>query len=484
MFGLDVDTLRGIQGAIAAVEPIEKVLIYGSRAKGNYRIGSDIDITLMGRNLTLYNSIHPLYQQLDELLLPYMFDISILKQIDDLNVVEHILRVGKVFYERPPTTTEAAASGQPQNNAPTDASTTKATTSHPTPHPSSSGTTPSTTSATASNSSPDSAPHASAAAGKAGTSCASATNTIASRQQKLQGTNNTAHQNTSPTSTTTATASNSNSKPDKKHTTSTSSGNLTLGLPLKQGAAYRRPRGYPAAPERSGRAHLSRPPTGGLLFQDQPDKQATPAPNAATNTTPNTAATPSLPSNWRMVKLGDVCEVLAGQSPKGEFYNTSGSGTPFFQGKKDFGAMYLQEPTKWTTSVTRLAYKGDILMSVRAPVGPVNFTTTQICIGRGLAAIRPSKKMDRMFLFHKLFSMQDKIEGSGGAVFASISKEQIKQIPIPLPPLKVQNKIVEDVEHMQKNVIELKQMYTQKLADLNELKKITLKRAFDGKTIT
>ena len=130
MFGLDVDTLRGIQGAIAAVEPIEKVLIYGSRAKGNYKIGSDIDITLMGRNLTLYNSIHPLYQQLDELLLPYMFDISILKQIDDLNVVEHILRVGKVFYERPDVTTShhdtkaaKAASSKLDSDAAANAST-------------------------------------------------------------------------------------------------------------------------------------------------------------------------------------------------------------------------------------------------------------------------------------------------------------------------------------------------------------------------
>lgn len=100
MFGLDVDTQKKIQEAISQVKPIQKVLIYGSRAMGNYKTGSDIDMTLIGQKLTWENSIYPLMDKLDDLYLPYKFDISIFKDINDPNVIEHILRAGKTFYQR------------------------------------------------------------------------------------------------------------------------------------------------------------------------------------------------------------------------------------------------------------------------------------------------------------------------------------------------------------------------------------------------
>ena len=100
MFGLDVDTLRAIREAISQLSSIEKVLIYGSRAKGNYRPGSDIDITLIGKGLTLNNSIYPLMDKLEDLNLPYQFDISIFNQLKEDDFIDHILRVGKTFYER------------------------------------------------------------------------------------------------------------------------------------------------------------------------------------------------------------------------------------------------------------------------------------------------------------------------------------------------------------------------------------------------
>ena len=100
MFGLEPETIAKIRSAMAEIPAIEKVLIYGSRAKGNYRAGSDIDITLFGRGLEVDNSVLPLRKKINDMVLPYMFDISIFKHIDDPNVVEHILRVGKVFYQR------------------------------------------------------------------------------------------------------------------------------------------------------------------------------------------------------------------------------------------------------------------------------------------------------------------------------------------------------------------------------------------------
>ena len=103
---------------------------------------------------------------------------------------------------------------------------------------------------------------------------------------------------------------------------------------------------------------------------------------------------------WRMVELGSMVKIVAGQSPPGESYNSSGIGTPFYQGKTEFGCVFLGKPSKWTTDPKRFADTGDILLSVRAPVGPVNIATQRICIGRGLAAIRPTENgLDKMYAF-------------------------------------------------------------------------------------
>ena len=150
----------------------------------------------------------------------------------------------------------------------------------------------------------------------------------------------------------------------------------------------------------------------------------------------------SLNTTWYDTILGEQCLVIAGQSPKSKFYNTSGEGLPFYQGKKEFTDKFIGPPTKWTTRITKEALEGDILMSVRAPVGPINFSTQNICIGRGLAAIRAGKNIDREFLFYFLLSKQDEIRGNEGAVFSSINQKQIKNIEIPLPPLPEQKRIV------------------------------------------
>ena len=148
----------------------------------------------------------------------------------------------------------------------------------------------------------------------------------------------------------------------------------------------------------------------------------------------------------KLVPLGTVAEVIAGQSPEGIYYNTNGEGTPFYQGKKEFGDRFLGAPTTWTTKITKLAQHGDILMSVRAPVGPINFSTQQVCIGRGLASIRASELVDKNFLFYFLLHKQPEISGNTGAVFDSINKGQIASIEIPLPTLEKQLKVVKKIE--------------------------------------
>jgi len=145
---------------------------------------------------------------------------------------------------------------------------------------------------------------------------------------------------------------------------------------------------------------------------------------------------------WTESTVGAVCDVIAGQSPKGIYYNDCGKGLAFHQGKKEFRTKYIGAPTKWTTQVMREARAGDILMSVRAPVGPINFATERICIGRGLAAIRAGEQIDRGFLFYALLAMQDRIQGNEGAVFASINKTQIKSLPLSYPTFSEQKQIV------------------------------------------
>ena len=156
-------------------------------------------------------------------------------------------------------------------------------------------------------------------------------------------------------------------------------------------------------------------------------------------------------SCFPIVPLGEVADVIAGQSPPGKSYNNAGIGTPFYQGKVEFGQMFIGEPIKWTTDARRFAEEDDVLMSVRAPVGPVNLATQRICIGRGLAAIRPTKnRLLTSYAFYILRSMEAEIISNTGATFASINKGDIRKLQIPLPPLEVQKEIIAEIEGYQK----------------------------------
>ncbi len=99
-FGLTGLAIKAIEGVFANFQHIEKVILYGSRAIGNYRSGSDIDITLQGDDISLNNTVYLLMDELDELYLPYTFDVSIYGRIKNRDLLEHIARVGKVLFKR------------------------------------------------------------------------------------------------------------------------------------------------------------------------------------------------------------------------------------------------------------------------------------------------------------------------------------------------------------------------------------------------
>lgn len=147
-------------------------------------------------------------------------------------------------------------------------------------------------------------------------------------------------------------------------------------------------------------------------------------------------------------KLKDCCQIIAGQSPESKYYNTNGEGLPFFQGKADFGAlnpkvrMYCSQPTK-------IAEKDDILLSVRAPVGPTNLSPGKVCIGRGLAAIRPDKKVGLRYLLYFFRYYETQLQRSGtGTTFKAITQNVIKNIEVPVPSIDEQERIVSKIEEL------------------------------------
>jgi type I restriction enzyme S subunit len=146
---------------------------------------------------------------------------------------------------------------------------------------------------------------------------------------------------------------------------------------------------------------------------------------------------------FNLVELIDVCELVAGQSPPSSTYNNDENGVPFFQGKADFGQLY---PTvrMWCSEPKKISLPGDILMSVRAPVGSTNINNVMACIGRGLSAIRCSSKIEQRFLLHYLRFNEPKIADMGtGSTFKAITQKELRSIKIPLPPLAEQQKIAE-----------------------------------------
>ncbi len=183
-------------------------------------------------------------------------------------------------------------------------------------------------------------------------------------------------------------------------------------------------------------------------------------------------------NNWHNKKIRDVCKVIAGQSPEGKFYNTQGDGLPFYQGKKEFGKKHIGPPKVWTTYTTKEAYQGDILMSVRAPVGPVNYATEKICIGRGLAVIRANEKILPEFLFYFLTFNENKISCNIGAVFPSINKAQIGNIEISIPPIEEQKRIVKILDEVFENIAKAKENTEKNLQNTKELFESYLQSVF------
>ncbi len=178
------------------------------------------------------------------------------------------------------------------------------------------------------------------------------------------------------------------------------------------------------------------------------------------------------------VKLGDkkYFEITMGQSPAGASYNKIGKGTPFFQGKKEFGEKY-PSVEQWTTEPSKLAKPNDILISVRAPVGSINLANIQCCIGRGLASIRCKEEIKMDFVYSLLKVKEKEIENLGnGSTFKAITSGQLLGIKIPLPSQHFQQKFSSIVKQVEKMKEEIKK--TQKNSE--DLFNSLMQKAFRG----
>ena len=151
---------------------------------------------------------------------------------------------------------------------------------------------------------------------------------------------------------------------------------------------------------------------------------------------------------YKIKKLKDCATIIAGQSPESKYYNTEGIGIPFFQGKADFGELY---PTvrMYCSQPTKIAEKDDVLLSVRAPVGPTNLSPGRVCIGRGLAAIRPFSDMSLRYLLYYFRFFESQLSAKGtGTTFKAITQATIKNLDVPVPPLPDQEHIVFRIEEL------------------------------------
>ena len=187
-----------------------------------------------------------------------------------------------------------------------------------------------------------------------------------------------------------------------------------------------------------------------------------------------------LPEGWRWTKLGETCDIIMGQSPRGSTYVEYPEGLPFFQGKADF-TEYFPKPRIWCVQPIKIALEGDILISVRAPVGPVNMSNTKCCIGRGLSAIRCRNNSVNWYIFWYLRSSEKEISSLGsGSTFGAINRADLINFMVPLPPIDEQRRIAAKIQELMQEIDRARAACEKQLEIAKTLAPVILRRAFRG----
>lgn len=200
---------------------------------------------------------------------------------------------------------------------------------------------------------------------------------------------------------------------------------------------------------------------------DFPDVHGKPYKSSGGKMVYNAMLKREIPEGWKDKQLSQIANITMGTSPTGDSLNDVGEGVEFFQGSTDFG---WQFPTvrQYTTQPVRMAKRGDILLSVRAPVGDLNVAHIDCCIGRGLAALNSKDGFDG-FLFYVMQYFKtifDRRNGEG-TTFGSITKDDLHSLPLAYPPtalLKEYDKVVSKYKQM----VFAQSMENQQLAQLRD----------------
>lgn len=155
-----------------------------------------------------------------------------------------------------------------------------------------------------------------------------------------------------------------------------------------------------------------------------------------------------VPEGWVSVGLVDISSIEMGQSPESSSYNSIGEGLPFFQGKAEFRSVF-PEIRKWCTAPAKVVEAGDILLSIRAPVGPTNIAPQKSCIGRGLAGIRGEAGVNQHYLYYFFKYIEPWLSEQGtGSTFAAISGQFVREISCPVAPAPEQIRIVAKLKEL------------------------------------
>lgn len=169
-----------------------------------------------------------------------------------------------------------------------------------------------------------------------------------------------------------------------------------------------------------------------------------------------------IPKNWKIEVLGKKAKINMGQSPESSECNEDGNGYAFLQGNADFGVKY-PKPMLYCTFPKKIAKSGEILISVRAPVGDLNIADIDYCIGRGLASIKPYDNMERDYLYYALFLFRTQLyRVMQGTTFEAVNRNDLFMMQIRVPNKEEQKRIADRLKAIDKK-IDSEQSYLDKL---------------------
>lgn len=212
---------------------------------------------------------------------------------------------------------------------------------------------------------------------------------------------------------------------------------------------------------------------------DFPDKNGHPYKTTGGPMTYNATLKREIPAGWDDGVLSDIANITMGQSPDGSSYNEDGEGMIFYQGSTDFG-MRFPTVRQYTTAPTRFAKKGDILMSVRAPVGAVNIANTDCCIGRGLSALNSKlESLSHLYFLIDVFKKTFENKNTVGTTFGSITKDELYALPVVIPD----KSVIEQFEKMAKPIFDRQMKLGEESNRLTKLRDKLLPLLMNGQVI-